>query len=601
MLGRLRRSLFLRTLGLIPGRLRWIYLLATVIDRVNCSLLLNIVLAFILKDVLDAATRGDMARLEHAALLAALAMFVGAPVSIATVYALKWCFEETARSIRHGLFSHVVALRQQEMDGWHSGDVVSRTSNDYNATVGLYGHLSGLFFAIIHGTIAMVAIFLLDWRCGMIVGAMGLITLLVNTAFARPLRRWSDRIQKSMGAVTERLTDLLHGLVVTKMYHLEEETHGQYTRRNQELTTAVLARGRINAVLETAGSLIYNVRTVGLLAFGLYLLISGDPIEVGTVAAIVKLQSDADFLFITVGSFVAGIQGSLAGAARMFELLDAPAEPADHTGPAALQSVSHGDALIGLRGVRFSYRGRSQPDSDGEEERESPPVPVLHGIDMDVSAGQRVALVGPSGGGKTTLLKLLLGLYTPASGEIAINGSPAGDGSLHQRRRLMAYVGQDAFMFHGTIADNIRYGRIGASMDEVVNAARTAHAHDFIEEQPDGYDTVVGERGARLSGGQRQRLAIARGLLRDAPILLLDEATSALDSESEQLVQAALEELMRGHTTIAVAHRLSTIESCNTIYVIDAGRVVEQGTHAELLSRRGTYQRLHDMQFRTAT
>jgi ABC-type multidrug transport system fused ATPase/permease subunit len=246
--------------------------------------------------------------------------------------------------------------------------------------------------------------------------------------------------------------------------------------------------------------------------------------------------------------------------------------------------------MIAVCDLAFSYKGE-------DEEGSSDDVEVLREINLKAERGQVAALVGPSGGGKSTIVKLLLGFYPVHEGEIVIDGVGIDAYPLSQLRSLMAYVPQDAYLFDGTIEENIRYGKPDATRTEIVAAAQAANAHAFILEQPDGYETPVGERGARLSGGQRQRLAIARALIKDAPILLLDEATSALDSESEQQVQDALQVLMHGRTTIAIAHRLSTVENAHTIYVIDDGRIVEQGPHDTLVEQGGLYSRLYELQF----
>jgi ABC-type multidrug transport system fused ATPase/permease subunit len=217
-------------------------------------------------------------------------------------------------------------------------------------------------------------------------------------------------------------------------------------------------------------------------------------------------------------------------------------------------------------------------------------------VSLSAAEGEVVALVGASGGGKSTLVKLLLGLYPEYEGEIIVRGSELREADLADVRALIGYVPQDAYLFDGTIEENIAMGKLGARHDEIVRAAKAAHAHDFILEQPEGYAATVGERGAKLSGGQRQRIAIARALLKNAPILLLDEATSALDAESERLVQEALETLMKGRTTLAVAHRLSTIQAADRILVMEAGRIVEEGTHGELLVAQGAYAALHAAQ-----
>jgi ATP-binding cassette subfamily B protein len=326
-----------------------------------------------------------------------------------------------------------------------------------------------------------------------------------------------------------------------------------------------------------------SIRGVGILVFGLFLVMDGT-LALGSIWAIVYLQGNTNIMFAYLGGFINYLQQCLAGASRVLELLDRPSEPLRY--PAlSTQAVSPvtESSMVALKDIAFSY----------EDEEEA----ILHGISLSAAQGQRIALVGPSGGGKSTVIKLLMGFYATQAGDIVVGNQPISKYTLTELRQMMAYVPQDAYLFDGTIEENIRYGKPEASKDDVVAAAKAANAHDFIIEQANGYATPVGERGAKLSGGQRQRIAIARALLKDAPILLLDEATSALDSESEQLVQAALDVLMQGRTTLAIAHRLSTIENADRIYVIEKGQVVEQGQHHELLARGGLYSTLYTMQF----
>src|SRR5438270_8703619 len=275
-----------------------------------------------------------------------------------------------------------------------------------------------------------------------------------------------------------------------------------------------------------------------------------------------------------------GMEQALAAARHVWEVMDERAEMPEREDAVALQPLRDS---IELREVFFRY---------GKEERR-----VLRGVSLSIQAGRMVALVGESGGGKSTLTKLVPRFHDPTEGSVLWDGVDLRDARVHSLRRNIALVTQETVLFNDTVRYNIAYSRPDAAQADVERAARAAHAHEFICELPHGYDTVVGERGIFLSGGQRQRLAIARAVLSDAPVLVLDEATSALDAESEQLVQRAIANLIRNRTTIVIAHRLSTVRRADTIVVMEAGRVIEQGTHAELLARGGQYQRLYELQF----
>jgi subfamily B ATP-binding cassette protein MsbA len=319
--------------------------------------------------------------------------------------------------------------------------------------------------------------------------------------------------------------------------------------------------------------------TVVLLWLGARLVVSGELTGaqfVGFLGLSLKLYAPVK----NVAKFPATAQPGLVAAERIFEFLDAPTEIRDRPGARPFAGL---EREIAFEDVTFAYR-------KGE--------PVVRGVSLVVPRGTVTALVGPSGSGKSTLVDLLGRFYEAESGRVALDGVDVREMRLADLRRQLGVVPQETVLFHDTVRANIAYGRPDASFEEIVRAARAAHAHDFVTAMPHGYDTVVGERGSHLSGGQRQRIAIARAILRDAPILVFDEATSALDSESERLVQDAMGRLLQGRTVIVVAHRLSTVRRADQIVVLDAGRVVEKGDHEALMAGGGLYRRLHDLQLR---
>jgi ATP-binding cassette subfamily B protein len=582
MIARIARSRLVRVLSLMERRF-WLYILGIVIWGLVLAFCFNMVMAFVFKDVLNASIDGDSSLLVRGIILALVTFVVGTPAACLGRYALTLTACRTLTSIRTRLFSRITRLPMARLEARHSGDLVSRSTNDVQTVWEmLLGHMSGLAQAIGQGSIGIAAIFILEWRLGFVALAVGLASFGVSTRFAGPLRERSDTMQSSIATMTERLSDLLTGVSVTRMFRLEEPIHGEFRVASNEAAQRTITHARTRSGFEAVQQLLEWFQTFGSMAIGLYLFSRGH-LLVGAVWAVVQLQVNASYLFNYLGQFITNIQRGLAGGQRILDVLDLPAEAVPE-GAMTPQSVRTREASIALRDVSFSYSG---------DRRDL----VLRDVSLTAKQGSIVALVGPSGGGKSTLLKLLLGFYRPTAGELRIGGVPVTDKSLDELRRMTAYVPQDGYLFSGTVAENIEYGRPGATRAEIVEAARAANAHAFILEQPDEYETQVGERGARLSGGQRQRIAIARALLRNAPILLLDEATSALDSESEQLVQDALDVLMRGRTTIAVAHRLSTIEHADRIVVLDEGRIVEAGDHEELLAAGSLYHRLHELQF----
>ena len=561
--------------------------LAGLFSRVLLTTTERMVIAYLLKLLVDAITIGSKAQYSSI-LISWIAFYVGFTV-VAPFILYLWrssVFEGTA-NIREAVFRHIQRLPLGYHEIHHSGDALSILSNDISAAEKAYQEdLYVLVEASFQGLSAAILMMALNWGLALVIIVSGLVPLLVNTLFAGPLRKVGQDIQSRLGTLSERMTDLLAGFQVIRTFNLGEWILARFSKTNDEVLESSLRRVRLEAAL-AAGNDFAGVFVFLPMAVGAYLVLVGRT-TFGTYMALVQLSNQINYFVYSLSGVISRIQAALAATDRIFDLLDSPLEPEQYAPRlvATLPAISSGqDRLIDFQNVTFAYNG-------GEN--------ILNSISFGVSQGQFVAFAGPSGGGKSTLFKLLLGCYPVKDGIIFVSGKPIHDYKLVGLRDRIAYVPQDAYLFSGTILDNIRYGKPDASAEEIKVAAEEAFAHDFVIDFPEGYQTIVGERGARLSGGQRQRIAIARALLKNAPILLLDEATSALDSESEQIVQQALEVLMKGRTTLVIAHRFSTIVNADTIYVIDGGQVVEQGKHADLMRGQGVYANLYEMQFKQA-
>lgn len=557
------------------------YIISVIVDSGFTSICYNIVLAYIMKDVINAIIYGNILLIKRAFFIAIGSFVIAFILQPLFKYLHQCCAIKAMGNIRMNVFKHMGSLTVKNFEGRHTGDLITRITNDIDAIQKVYmNHIPMLSFAFIHGTVAIISMLLMNWQFAIIAIVIGLVSVLISILFSKPLRRTGDDVQSRIGGMTQSLIDISDGFMETKMFNIEGKIFDKYENENRNLNVAVIKRGKISSILEVINDTYGILKTIGLLTLGLYMSMNGK-IDIGTIAAILHLQGNASFLFENIGQFIAGIQGSLAGACRVFELLNSPTESYDTK--EYNKSNIFSNSMIEMKKVCFSY-------DDSER--------VLDKVDISVDEGKMAAIVGASGGGKSTLIKLLMGFYNVDDGEIFIDGKPIESRSLRELREMISYVPQDAYLFYGTIEENIRYGRLDATKEEIIESAKMAYAHDFIMEFPNGYDTMVGEKGANLSGGQKQRIAIARAILKNAPILLLDEATSALDSESEQLVQLALDRLMEGRTTIAIAHRLSTIEAADEIYVLQDGKVMENGRHMDLISMEGIYKHLYDLQIK---
>jgi ATP-binding cassette subfamily B protein len=556
--------------------------------RVAIATIERMFIAYLVKLIIDAITRGDQAGFYN--ILIGWAAFYVGYIAIAPFVMYLWrsAIVEATANIREGVFRHLNRLPLGYHEVHHSGEALSILTNDVTAAERAYqDDLLMLFEASVQGLSATVFMLVVNWQLALMVLLAGVAPLVINTLFARPLRKIGEQVQGKLGALSERMTDLLAGFQVVRTFNLGDWILQRFEQANDEVYASSMRRVRTEAALAAAndfGGLFFFLS----ISLGIYLAMTGRA-TYGALVMMIQLSNQVSYFMYTIGGTVSRIQAALAAADRILSLLDTPVEPESYAELPSQAKPVHPIPLelerapvIEFKDVLFGY-------NDGEN--------VLNGLTLTIHKGEMVGFAGPSGGGKSTIFKLLLGCYPIRNASILLRGTPVPGYRLTEMRELFAYVPQDAYLFSGTITENIRYGKLDATQAEIEAAAKAAFAHDFISEFPQGYQTVVGERGARLSGGQRQRIAIARALLKDAPILLLDEATSALDSESEQVVQKALDVLIRDRTTLVIAHRFSTILHAGQIYVIEAGKVAEQGTHDELLALGGVYANLYALQF----
>ena len=504
-------------------------------------------------------------------LLVALVRSVGQFLSD---YHIQWVGNRVVMDVRVQTFAHLQDLSARFFSRSKTGELISRTINDSmmleRAVSVVIGDLVQQPFALMG---AVWVLFALDARlafAGMILFPVCIVPIAI---FGRRVRRYAKHGQERMADLTSIMQETMGGIRIVKAFGMEDYETGRFTAQCKTFFNRIMRVARDKAAIEP---IIVFISMIGLLIVLGYASWADMPAKNFITFAIAMMALYEPVKKISKVHL--NIQQTSASATRIFELLDTPILVADRPDAVSFQGPVKS---IRFENVNFAYDAHS----------------VLCDIDIAVQAGQRIAIVGSSGAGKTTLVNLILRFYDVTSGRLLLNGMDTRSFTLKSLRNQIGMVTQETFLFNGTVAANIAYGQVTASRAAVEQSARRANAHEFIERMPEGYNTVIGERGVRLSGGQCQRLAIARAIFRNPPILILDEATSALDTESERLVQAALDELMEGRTVFAIAHRLSTIIHCDSIIVLDHGRIVEIGNHAVLLEKKGVYRRLYDLQF----
>lgn len=566
-LGWLYKRLYLYVKPLLP------VLFLGIIANMFCSII-DAGFTYLMRPFLDKAfVQPDIAFVKQIPLIVLVGITLRGLFNAGGGYAMTWVTRSGIQILRQSLFAHIVHLPSSTYDRLPSGKLLSKILYDVEQVSQVSADvLTDLVQNICLIIGLLVVMMLISWQLSlMFLFIIPFIAIVVRYTSKR-IRRISHQVQKSMGLVTEIASEAIEGYRVVRIFG--GETH-EINKFNQAAESSRVNDMKVasSKALNTAVVQIIigiGIATIVLSALKLSTIVT---ITAGSFLAIIASMLQLIKPLKTLTTISASIQRGLAGAESVFNLLDLPSEP---EGGGELHQHIRGE--ISFQNVSFTYRrGKG----------------VLHNVSFNIRAGETVALVGHSGCGKSTIVSLIPRFYEATAGQITLDGIPISHYELSTLRHKMALVTQQVTLFNDTIMNNIAYARNDVDIEEVIKAAKLAYADEFIQKLPKGYYTRIGENGVLLSGGQRQRLAIARAIMKDAPILILDEATSALDSESERYIQLALEQVMKNRTTVVVAHRLSTIKSADRIVVLHQGQIVEQGTHHELLAMAGHYSKLY--------
>ncbi len=578
MPGLTRRQILLDLLS--PYKVRIAAALVALVVAAGCVLLIGQGL----KQVIDKGFVAGSPQLLNLALLGLLAVIV--LMSLATYarfYLVSWLGERITADLRRRVFAHLLSLSPVFFEQNRTGDVLSRLTNDTTQLETVIGSSVSMALRnalLLLGGLVMLGVTSLKLTALVLVAIPFVLVPII--AFGRRVRKLARASQDSVANVGAYTDEVIHEIRTVQAYGHEAEAAHAFNQRVEATFATGVKRVQQRALLVAA------VITLVFSAVALILWVGGHDVLAGRISA-GELSAFIFYAVIvasamgTISEVIGDLQRAAGATERLVELLTTQSSLPLPVHPIALPPAA---GLVELRNVYFAYPSR-------------PDTPIFKGFDLRVNPGEKVALVGPSGAGKSTLFQLLQRFYDPLGGSVLLDGVDLKAADLQALRARIALVPQDPVIFAASVRDNVRYARPEASDEQVIAACEAAFAMEFIKQMPDGLDTDLGERGLRLSGGQKQRIAIARAILADRPILLLDEATSALDSNSEQVVQQALERLMQNRTTIMIAHRLSTVVNADRILVLQAGRIVAMGTHNELLAHSELYQQLARLQFQS--
>ena len=544
------------------------------------DIFLTLAFAWLFGNMLDAAVRSDFQRIKWLVPLACLLTFISITSIFFDTYFESIATNGVKRDLKEHLFKHILLLPAKNVADLRSGELLSHFTNDIHNINGVIGRslINLIRLPLIYITVFIYLIYI-NWKLALLSVLVAPLAALSGVVFGLLLRRNSRLIHSLLGTINNLLNETFLGFSVIRSFTMEQLLYKKFTKQNQQLYSLELENTKLGGWFYAGGQAVSSFTFLISLCLGAY-FVSDGVMSVGSLLTFINLVNHLVYPLTGLASQWAGFQRSITAVERLLQILELPTESRNvATYSPAKQVVKS----IQFQNITFSY----------DEQKK-----ILDHFNLQIPAGKVTAIVGLSGAGKTTLFNLLQGFYKPQSGLILIDDMEIGDLSPSELRSSIAHVPQETFLFGGTITENLLLARPGTTITEkeMIDAAKSANIHEFILSLSNGYNTEIGERGIKLSGGQKQRISIARAVLKDAPILLLDEATSALDSQTEHQVQKALDRLMLNRTTLVIAHRLSTIQNADCIIVMDEGKIVQTGSHEELITQDGLYRKLYHMQ-----